>query len=63
MSAAGAAIVIADEELTPSRLAREVASLLADRSRLAAMANASARLARPEAAAEVAAELLEAARR
>jgi UDP-N-acetylglucosamine--N-acetylmuramyl-(pentapeptide) pyrophosphoryl-undecaprenol N-acetylglucosamine transferase len=63
MSAAGAAIVIADEELTPSRLAREVASLLADRSRLAAMASASGRLARPEAAADVAAELLQAARR
>jgi UDP-N-acetylglucosamine--N-acetylmuramyl-(pentapeptide) pyrophosphoryl-undecaprenol N-acetylglucosamine transferase len=63
MSAAGAAIVIPDGELTPSRLAREVASLLADRSRLAAMASASGRLARPQAAAEVAGELLEAARR
>ena len=63
MSAAGAAIVIPDDELTPPRLAREVASLLADRARLAAMASASGRLARPQAAAEVAAELLEAARR
>jgi UDP-N-acetylglucosamine--N-acetylmuramyl-(pentapeptide) pyrophosphoryl-undecaprenol N-acetylglucosamine transferase len=63
MSAAGAAIVIPDDELTPSRLAREVASLFADRSRLAAMASASGRLARPQAAAEVAGELLEAARR
>ena len=63
MSAAGAAIVIPDDELTPPRLAREVASLVADRARLAAMASASGRLARPQAAAEVAAELLEAARR
>jgi UDP-N-acetylglucosamine--N-acetylmuramyl-(pentapeptide) pyrophosphoryl-undecaprenol N-acetylglucosamine transferase len=62
MSDAGAAIVIPDGELTAARLAREVASLLADRPRLAAMASASGRLARPQAAAEVAGELLEAAR-
>jgi UDP-N-acetylglucosamine--N-acetylmuramyl-(pentapeptide) pyrophosphoryl-undecaprenol N-acetylglucosamine transferase len=61
MSAAGAALVIADEELTAARLAREVAQLLANPTRLAAMAGASRRLARPDAAREVAAELLEAA--
>ncbi|HEY2631046.1 MAG TPA: undecaprenyldiphospho-muramoylpentapeptide beta-N-acetylglucosaminyltransferase [Solirubrobacteraceae bacterium] len=63
MAEAGAAIVIADSELTPAGLAREVARLLANRSRLAAMAGASRRLARPDAAREVAAELLEAVTR
>jgi UDP-N-acetylglucosamine--N-acetylmuramyl-(pentapeptide) pyrophosphoryl-undecaprenol N-acetylglucosamine transferase len=62
MSDAGAAIAIPDGELTASRLARAVAGLLADRSRLAAMAAASQKLARPEAALEVSRELLEAAR-
>jgi UDP-N-acetylglucosamine--N-acetylmuramyl-(pentapeptide) pyrophosphoryl-undecaprenol N-acetylglucosamine transferase len=60
---AGAAVVIPDAELTPAGLAREVARLLANRSRLSAMANASRRLARPNAAHEIAAELLEAAAR
>jgi UDP-N-acetylglucosamine--N-acetylmuramyl-(pentapeptide) pyrophosphoryl-undecaprenol N-acetylglucosamine transferase len=59
MSDAGAAIVIPDRELTASRLAREVAALLTDRSRLAAMARASRSLARPGAAREVAEELLD----
>jgi UDP-N-acetylglucosamine--N-acetylmuramyl-(pentapeptide) pyrophosphoryl-undecaprenol N-acetylglucosamine transferase len=63
MADAGAAIVILDTELTPAVLAREVARLLANRSRLAAMASASRRLARPEAAQEIARELLEAATR
>jgi UDP-N-acetylglucosamine--N-acetylmuramyl-(pentapeptide) pyrophosphoryl-undecaprenol N-acetylglucosamine transferase len=63
MSDAGAAIVIEDRELTPARLAREVAQLLANRSRLAAMASASRRLARPDAAREIAGELLQAAGR
>jgi UDP-N-acetylglucosamine--N-acetylmuramyl-(pentapeptide) pyrophosphoryl-undecaprenol N-acetylglucosamine transferase len=62
MAGAGAAVVIEDTELTPARLAREVAELLADDGRLMAMAAASARLARPEAAQVVAGELLEAAR-
>lgn len=57
----GAAILIPDAELTPERLAREVATLVADGSRLAAMAAASRRLARPNAARDVAAELLDAA--
>jgi UDP-N-acetylglucosamine--N-acetylmuramyl-(pentapeptide) pyrophosphoryl-undecaprenol N-acetylglucosamine transferase len=58
---AGAAVVIEDRELTGSRLAAEVGALLADRGRLAAMARASAALARPDAAAEIAAEVLAAA--
>jgi UDP-N-acetylglucosamine--N-acetylmuramyl-(pentapeptide) pyrophosphoryl-undecaprenol N-acetylglucosamine transferase len=62
MADAGAAVVIADGELTSATLARAVAELLADRTALAAMAAASRRLARPEAAREVAHELLEVAR-
>ncbi|HMH47637.1 MAG TPA: glycosyltransferase, partial [Solirubrobacteraceae bacterium] len=63
MSDAGAAIVIPDGELNGARLARVVAELLADRSRLAAMASAARGLARPDAARAVASELLEVARR
>ena len=62
MERAGAAIVIGDSELTAPRLAQEVGTLLADRTRLAAMANASATLARPDAAREIASEVLQAAR-
>ncbi len=62
MAEAGAAIVIPDAELTPARLGQEVGRLLADPSRLAAMANASAALARPEAAQRIAREVLAAAR-
>lgn len=58
MTQAGAAVAIADGELSGPRLAREVAALLADRSRLRAMAGASLRLARPDAARDVARELL-----
>jgi UDP-N-acetylglucosamine--N-acetylmuramyl-(pentapeptide) pyrophosphoryl-undecaprenol N-acetylglucosamine transferase len=60
MTDAGAAIVIPDEELSTARLAREMEGLLADRARLARMAAASRALARPDAAREVAQELLEA---
>jgi UDP-N-acetylglucosamine--N-acetylmuramyl-(pentapeptide) pyrophosphoryl-undecaprenol N-acetylglucosamine transferase len=63
MERAGAAVVVPDAELTAERLAREVAALLGDDERLAAMAAASAALARPDAAREIAAELLAAARR
>jgi UDP-N-acetylglucosamine--N-acetylmuramyl-(pentapeptide) pyrophosphoryl-undecaprenol N-acetylglucosamine transferase len=62
MAQAGAAIVIPDAELTAPRLARQVAELLADGPGLEAMAAASRGLARPNAAREVAQELLEAAR-
>jgi UDP-N-acetylglucosamine--N-acetylmuramyl-(pentapeptide) pyrophosphoryl-undecaprenol N-acetylglucosamine transferase len=61
MTAAGAAVALPDKELSSARLAREVAALLADTTHLAAMASASRRLARPDAAREVALELLEAA--
>jgi UDP-N-acetylglucosamine--N-acetylmuramyl-(pentapeptide) pyrophosphoryl-undecaprenol N-acetylglucosamine transferase len=61
MADAGAAVAIPDGELTAARLATEVDTLLADRPRLAAMAGASRGLARPDAARDVAGELLEAA--
>ena len=61
MADAGAAVIVPDAELTGPRLAREVASLFADRGRLQAMGKASAALARPEAAAAVADEVLAAA--
>jgi UDP-N-acetylglucosamine--N-acetylmuramyl-(pentapeptide) pyrophosphoryl-undecaprenol N-acetylglucosamine transferase len=61
MARAGAAIVISDEELTAPRLAREVAALLANPARLATMAAASRRLARPDAAREIAGELIRSA--
>ena len=63
MERAGAAVVIADADLTGPRLASEAGRLLGDRSRLAAMANASQAMARPDAAREIAAEVLDAARR
>jgi len=62
MEEAGAAIVIPDDELTPARLAAEVGGLLADPGRLSAMARASAALAKPHAAREIAREVLAAAR-
>jgi UDP-N-acetylglucosamine--N-acetylmuramyl-(pentapeptide) pyrophosphoryl-undecaprenol N-acetylglucosamine transferase len=62
MERGGAAVVIPDEELSGSRLAQEVGGLLSDPSRLAAMGNASGELARPQAAQEIAGELLAAAR-
>jgi UDP-N-acetylglucosamine--N-acetylmuramyl-(pentapeptide) pyrophosphoryl-undecaprenol N-acetylglucosamine transferase len=63
MSDAGAAVVIEDGELTAARLSREVAQLVGDPARLAAMAAAARRLARPDAACEVARALVEVARR
>jgi UDP-N-acetylglucosamine--N-acetylmuramyl-(pentapeptide) pyrophosphoryl-undecaprenol N-acetylglucosamine transferase len=63
MQRAGAAIVIDDADLTGPRLATEAGRLLGDRSRLTAMARASRAMARPEAAREIAGEVLEAARR
>jgi UDP-N-acetylglucosamine--N-acetylmuramyl-(pentapeptide) pyrophosphoryl-undecaprenol N-acetylglucosamine transferase len=59
---AGAAVVIPDAELSGERLAREVVALLDDRARLAAMADASRSLARPDAARDVADELMGAIR-
>jgi UDP-N-acetylglucosamine--N-acetylmuramyl-(pentapeptide) pyrophosphoryl-undecaprenol N-acetylglucosamine transferase len=62
MADGGAAVIVPDAELTGPRLAREVATLLADRSRLSAMSRAAAALARPDAASAVADEVLAAAR-
>ncbi|MEA2221172.1 MAG: UDP-N-acetylglucosamine--N-acetylmuramyl-(pentapeptide) pyrophosphoryl-undecaprenol [Solirubrobacteraceae bacterium] len=62
MADAGAAVIVPDAQLTPARLGQEVAALLADRGRLAAMAAASAALARPDAAQAVADEVLAAGR-
>jgi UDP-N-acetylglucosamine--N-acetylmuramyl-(pentapeptide) pyrophosphoryl-undecaprenol N-acetylglucosamine transferase len=63
MVRAGAAVAIPDRELTAARLAHEVAVLLGDRNRLASMSRAASGLARPQAAHDVAGELLEAASR
>jgi UDP-N-acetylglucosamine--N-acetylmuramyl-(pentapeptide) pyrophosphoryl-undecaprenol N-acetylglucosamine transferase len=59
----GAALVVPDAELEPRRLRAEVDALLADEPRRAAMAAASAALARPDAARDIAGEVLAAARR
>ncbi len=58
---AGAAVVIPDAELTAQRLRRVVEDLLGDPDRLAAMGAAAVALARPEAAHDIAAEVLAAA--
>ncbi|HEV2999397.1 MAG TPA: glycosyltransferase, partial [Solirubrobacteraceae bacterium] len=62
MERGGAAVVVPDGELTPERLRREVDALLGDPSRLASMAAASRELARPDAAAAIAREVVAAAR-
>jgi UDP-N-acetylglucosamine--N-acetylmuramyl-(pentapeptide) pyrophosphoryl-undecaprenol N-acetylglucosamine transferase len=62
MAGEGAAVIVPDAEISAPRLAREVGELLADPSRLKAMADAAARVARPDAAADVAAEVLAAGR-
>jgi len=58
MADAGAAVVLADDELMPVRLRETVYALLADPERLARMREASASLARPAAARAVAAQVL-----
>jgi UDP-N-acetylglucosamine--N-acetylmuramyl-(pentapeptide) pyrophosphoryl-undecaprenol N-acetylglucosamine transferase len=60
MAEAGAARVVADAELDPQRLRREVVELLGDERRLGVMAAASAALAKPDAARRIADEVLEA---
>jgi UDP-N-acetylglucosamine--N-acetylmuramyl-(pentapeptide) pyrophosphoryl-undecaprenol N-acetylglucosamine transferase len=57
MEQAGAALVIADDELSGDRLAREVERLLSAPQELEAMARASSSIARPDATDAVAAEL------
>ena len=51
---AGAAILIADAELTPERLAEEIGGLARDRARLLGMAQRARALARPTATADLA---------
>jgi UDP-N-acetylglucosamine--N-acetylmuramyl-(pentapeptide) pyrophosphoryl-undecaprenol N-acetylglucosamine transferase len=54
MVEAGAALLLPERDLTPQKLAGEIRSLEADRTRLARMARASGVLGRPEAAREIA---------
>jgi UDP-N-acetylglucosamine--N-acetylmuramyl-(pentapeptide) pyrophosphoryl-undecaprenol N-acetylglucosamine transferase len=61
MRRAGGALVVRDEELDPARLGAAVASLLFDRPRLEEMAAASRGLARPDAARQIADQVLAAA--
>ena len=61
MERAGAAVVIVDAELTPERLRREVDAIALDPQRRHQMAEASRGLARPDAAKDIAAEVLAAA--
>jgi UDP-N-acetylglucosamine--N-acetylmuramyl-(pentapeptide) pyrophosphoryl-undecaprenol N-acetylglucosamine transferase len=58
MADGGAAVVVADADLTAVRLASQVGSLLEEPRRLGAMADAARRLARPDAGERIATELL-----
>jgi len=60
MEAAGAAVVVPDDELDGPRLAREVAALLGAPDQMRAMARSAASVARPDAAEHIAAEVLRA---
>jgi UDP-N-acetylglucosamine--N-acetylmuramyl-(pentapeptide) pyrophosphoryl-undecaprenol N-acetylglucosamine transferase len=62
MADGGAATVIPDPQLDATRLRHECDALLGDPPRLSAMAEASARLARPDAAERIAEEVLTAAK-
>jgi UDP-N-acetylglucosamine--N-acetylmuramyl-(pentapeptide) pyrophosphoryl-undecaprenol N-acetylglucosamine transferase len=61
MAGGGAAEIVADAELDAAALAQRVAGLFADETRLGAMSQASAALARPDAARRIADEVLAAA--
>jgi UDP-N-acetylglucosamine--N-acetylmuramyl-(pentapeptide) pyrophosphoryl-undecaprenol N-acetylglucosamine transferase len=61
MRAGGAATVVLDAELDAERLRAEVGAVLGDPAKLAAMASAARRLAKPDAAQRIADEVLEAA--
>jgi UDP-N-acetylglucosamine--N-acetylmuramyl-(pentapeptide) pyrophosphoryl-undecaprenol N-acetylglucosamine transferase len=60
MERAGAAVVVADEDLDGPRLAREVGALLRAPERMRAMAKAARAVATPDAAQRIAAEVLSA---
>jgi UDP-N-acetylglucosamine--N-acetylmuramyl-(pentapeptide) pyrophosphoryl-undecaprenol N-acetylglucosamine transferase len=62
MTGGGAATVLEDSDLTPERLRGAVDAIVLDPDRLAAMSAAAAELARPDAARDVAAEVLSATR-
>jgi UDP-N-acetylglucosamine--N-acetylmuramyl-(pentapeptide) pyrophosphoryl-undecaprenol N-acetylglucosamine transferase len=62
IEAAGAAVVVPDDELDGPRLAREVGALLAAPQRLGAMAKAARGVARPDAAEAIADALIDLAR-
>jgi len=59
MAGGGAAVVVPDAELDPPRLSREVGALIAAPDRLQEMRSAALKLARPDAAERIAAEVLE----
>ncbi len=59
LEAAGAAVHLPQRELTPARLAAEVGALVAAPDRLAALAAAASARGRPDAAARIAARILE----
>ncbi|HWP32674.1 MAG TPA: UDP-N-acetylglucosamine--N-acetylmuramyl-(pentapeptide) pyrophosphoryl-undecaprenol N-acetylglucosamine transferase, partial [Solirubrobacterales bacterium] len=61
MAGAGAAEVVADDELSVELLARRVGELLADAAGLAAMGEAAAAIAMPDAAKRIAGEVMAAA--
>jgi len=63
MADAGAAVVLADSELTPGALASMAEQLLGDPQRLERMGAAARALARPDAAERIAAEVLSATKR
>jgi UDP-N-acetylglucosamine--N-acetylmuramyl-(pentapeptide) pyrophosphoryl-undecaprenol N-acetylglucosamine transferase len=58
MADAGAAVVVSDDQLDASRLAREVGNLLSSPQRLDAMRAAARKLARADAADRIADEVL-----
>jgi UDP-N-acetylglucosamine--N-acetylmuramyl-(pentapeptide) pyrophosphoryl-undecaprenol N-acetylglucosamine transferase len=61
MASAGAAVVLADDEMMPMRLRETVYALLDDPERLELMRDASNSIARPAAARAVAAQVMAAA--
>ncbi|BBY37554.1 UDP-N-acetylglucosamine--N-acetylmuramyl-(pentapeptide) pyrophosphoryl-undecaprenol N-acetylglucosamine transferase [Mycobacterium mantenii] len=60
---AGGGMIVADADLTPELVAREVAALLGDPPRLAAMTTAAAQVGHPDAARQVAQAALDIARK